>query len=407
LYFINHSVNTVLSQTYYSWSEEEQNDFLDFCSGAKGVKILYDGFFKEIMSPELHPERLDDLLSLLLEQSIHIKKVLPGDSSRIASESSLLIMDILIELEDHSLANIEVQKIGYMFPGERSACYSADLLLRQYKRVRSKKGKKFSYRDIKTVYTIVFFEKSPSEFKKFPHNYIHTSEQIFDTNLNLNLLQKYIFIPLDIFKQNLQNIDIHNKINAWLIFLSVDDPEFIIRLIEHYPEFKSMYEEVYYICQNMERMMDMFSKELQELDRNTVQYMIDEQQDIINEQQLIIRRNELTIDENQKTIEENQKTIEENELIISENRKTIEENQKTIEENELIISENRKTIEENQKTIEENQKTIEENELIISEQNCLQQLVRLLAKEGRTDDILRATDDMSERTKLYKEFNML
>ena len=36
--------------------------------------------------------------------------------------------------EDGGLADIEIQKIGYAFPGERSACYSADLLLRQYKK---------------------------------------------------------------------------------------------------------------------------------------------------------------------------------------------------------------------------------------------------------------------------------
>ena len=81
-------------------------------------------------------------------------------------ESSLVIMDIVVELEDHSIANVEVQKIGYKFSGQRSACYSADLLLRQYKRVRGERGRAFSYRDIQKVYTIVFFEKSPKELRE-------------------------------------------------------------------------------------------------------------------------------------------------------------------------------------------------------------------------------------------------
>ena len=59
------------------------------------------------------------------------------------------MIDIVVELQDHSLANVECQKIGYTFPGQRAACYSADLLLRQYKRVRGEKGKNFSYKDIK------------------------------------------------------------------------------------------------------------------------------------------------------------------------------------------------------------------------------------------------------------------
>lgn len=130
-----------LLHQFQSWTKEQQDEFLDFCCGARGVKILYDSFFKEIMNPENTPERLNGLLSLLLGRSVKILHVLPNDSSRIADESSLLVMDILVELEDKSLANVEVQKIGYAFPGPRCACYSADLLLRQYKRIRGEKAK--------------------------------------------------------------------------------------------------------------------------------------------------------------------------------------------------------------------------------------------------------------------------
>lgn len=38
---------------------------------------------------------------------------------------------------------------------------------------------------------------------------------------------------------------------AWLAFLSQDDLEIIIRLIENYPEFHAMYEEIYRICRDM------------------------------------------------------------------------------------------------------------------------------------------------------------
>lgn len=99
--------------------------------------MLYDSFFKEIFSPEYHPERLEEILSLILKRKVRICQVLPNDSVRIADEQSLLITDMLVELDDGSLANIEIQKIGYAFPGQRVACYSADTLLRQYKRVKS------------------------------------------------------------------------------------------------------------------------------------------------------------------------------------------------------------------------------------------------------------------------------
>ena len=311
--------NPKLLEKYREWDEEQQEEFLDYCTGVKGVKILYDAFFKEIMNPENTPERLNELLSLLLGQSVTIKRVLPGDSTRLADEQSLLIMDILVELSDTSLANVEVQKIGYSFPGQRSACYSSDLLLRQYKRVKGEKKKAFSYKDIKSVYTIVFFETSIKEFHEYPQNYIHKFKQQSDTGLELELLQKYVFIPLDIFRTIYHNNvksngkngggNCWNRTEAWLTFLSTDEPEIIIELISQYPEFKEMYEEIYVMCQNVEKVMEMFSKELIQLDRNTVQYMIDEMQDTIDVQKEELEAKQETIDTQKEKLEEQKTTI--------------------------------------------------------------------------------------------------
>ena len=92
-----------------------------------------------------------------------------------------------------------------------------------------------------------------------------------------------MFIPLDIFRGILHNEGIKDKLDAWLMFLSVDEPEMIVKLITEYPQFKAYYEEIYQLCRNTEKVMEMFSKELQELDRNTVQYMIDAQKKEIEE----------------------------------------------------------------------------------------------------------------------------
>ena len=183
-----------LSVIFNSWQINAQEKFLDFCTGARGIKILYDSFFKEVFAPEYAPERLEQFLCVILQRKVKIVRILPNDSTRISDEASLLITDIIVELEDGSLANVEVQKIGYLFPGERSACYSADMLLRQYKRVRSVRTEEtFSYKDIKNVYLIVLYEESPSEFHHFS-DYYHHSKQVFNTGLSLNLLQEYIML---------------------------------------------------------------------------------------------------------------------------------------------------------------------------------------------------------------------
>ena len=292
-----------MKRTFMEWTAEQQELFLAICTGMRGVKITYDPFFKEVFNSEYDTSRLDDLLSTLLNMRVKVLKILPNDTTRIASENTLLITDIVVELADGSIANIEIQKIGYLFLGERASCYSADLLLRQYKRLRDKYKKAFLYSDIKSVYTIIFFEESPQEFHAFPNTYLHRFEAKSDTGIKLNLLQKYLFVPLDIFQKNMHNKNISNKLEAWLTFLSSDDPEDIHFLIHQYPEFKPLYLDIYEMCQNTERIMGLFSKELEILDRNTVQLMIDQQANEIEEKERIIAENEATIADMRAEIE--------------------------------------------------------------------------------------------------------
>ena len=325
---------SVLSREFYSWKQEARKEFIDFCTGAKGVKMMYDFVSKEILNPEVVPERVDELLSLLLGQEVHVKDVLPNDGTRIADESALVIMDIVVELQDKSIVNLEVQKIGYKFPGARSACYSADLLMRQYKKVRSKRKKKFNYNDIKDVYTIVLFEQSPGAFHEFQDNYLHQFHQCSNTGLKLNLLQKYLFVPLDIFLDSLQykDIKIQNRLDAWLAFLGSDDPEIIIDIIEQYPDFKEMYQQVYDICRNIEEVMGMFSKELLEMDRNTVELMIDEMQDEIKQQKEVIEEKDTIIQKNEAALKEKDETLQQKDSELQEMQQKMKEMQKQLEQ---------------------------------------------------------------------------
>ena len=112
----------------------------------------------------------------------------------------------------------------------------------------------------------------------------------------------YFFVPLDIFKKIRHDKGINGKLEAWLIFLGSDEPEDIVQLITEYPEFKAAYEEVYNLCLNTEKVMGIFSEELQILDQNTVQLMIDEmQQEIDGYKQTVTEQNQAMV-EKDKTI---------------------------------------------------------------------------------------------------------
>lgn len=194
------SANAGMEAAYQGMSGKWQERFLNFCTGKGGLPITYDPFFKKIFDPEIHPERLSRLLSLVLGKELKVHRALPNEGTRILDEGSLVIMDIVVEMGDGSIADVEIQKIPYLFPGERAACYSADLLMRQYLRVKGERGKKFSYRDIKKVYTVVLLEKSSEDFRTVPEAWIHKSRQKSDTGIELELLQEYVFIALDMFR---------------------------------------------------------------------------------------------------------------------------------------------------------------------------------------------------------------
>lgn len=109
-------------EQYLNLTGDLQREVFDFVKGDRGLKITYDPFFKHIFDPVLHGDRLSCLLSVIIGQKVTVKQVLPSQSKRMAAEASLIIMDIVVELESGALANVEIQKVGYHFPGQRSAC---------------------------------------------------------------------------------------------------------------------------------------------------------------------------------------------------------------------------------------------------------------------------------------------
>ena len=120
------------------------------------------------------------------------------------------------------------------------------------------------------------------------------------------------------------------------MFYSTQEPERIEELITKYPMFGQMYGDIYEVCRNMEKVMGMFSEELRELDRNTVQYMIDEMQATIDAQSAALEK----LEEEKKRNEEEQKRHQEEtsklQEMITAQAAALEKALKRIEELERI-----------------------------------------------------------------------
>lgn len=267
---------------YQGWNEELRKRFVAFCMGKKTLPVLYDTVFKKLMNPDIHPERLEDCISCLLKQKVAIQAVLPVEDI-LMDGASTMVMDVLVKLTDGALVLVEIQKIPYYFPAERASCYSADLLLRQYSRVKTEKGAAFSYTDLRKVYTIVFYEKSVDEFKKYPKNCVHYARMICDSGMELNFLQEFYLIALDVFRKSeySKHRDPKNRLIGWLSFFCTENAEEAEALCRDYLWLSELYAEMAEFGRRPEELVTMFSEMLREMDRNTIRYMVDDMKEQI------------------------------------------------------------------------------------------------------------------------------
>ena len=341
---------------YALLDETWKKRFDDYMTGKKTMPLTYDPFFKCMFHPDRHADWLSHLLSAILGESVVVEQILPSENTAI-SVDSLLIMDIVVRLSDGSLANVEIQKIPYMFTAERISCYSSDLLMREYSHL--KKDRNFKYSDMKKVYTIVLYEKTEGDFKDpmLQGAYIHHGKTRFDTNLKLNLLQEYFLIALDVFGQNgytdgknsdaleTELIATHSNIpeaglatnnlstdslDGWLSILTAETMADVECVIRRYPWSEPIFREMSAYVNNPEEVILMFSEALKIADRNTVKYMIEELQDKATHEAELRKQTEENLQQEtqrRKQAEENQKLAEENQrLTEADLQRTREEN---------------------------------------------------------------------------------
>ena len=331
-------------QLYSEFPEEIQDKLLSFIQGGRGLPILYDNFFKQIMDPILHPHRLEQFLSTILEQKVHIKQVLQKEGTKLSEKGSLVIMDIVLELEDGSIIDVEMQKVGYQFTGARSSCYSSDLVMRQYNRMKSQKKSYFQFKDMKPVYLIILMEHSAKEFAKVAPAYIHRGYHQFDSGAKIDLLTNILYISLDTFHDVVHNIT--NKRDAWLTFLSSDRPEDILQLVKAYPEFMECYQDIVEFRRKPEELMSMYTDAFIEAERNTVKYMCEEQQKEIKESKKIIEAQNAQLIGKDETIAQIGAQLTEKNAQLTEKNAQLTEQKEQLTEKDKEIAELKKLIQQ-------------------------------------------------------------
>ena len=345
---------------YLKSNEEWIGRYEDFLKGSKSLPLLYDPFFKKIFNPVERRNRLSELVSCLLGQKVTVLEVFPNEDSQFLGV--MIIMDMVVMMSDGSIANIEIQKISYDFQAERISCYSADLVLRQYKMITgnreiggagsdggSMKGSsKPSYKDMRPVHTIILFENSSSSLISEVDEalYFHVGKTKFNTGIKINLLQDYVLVSLDTFKKyrysdirkgrtevteydydrtqySEKQVTEKMKLDR-LKFLSLfvaETPEEIEQLIEIFPDLESVRLDINEYLERPKEVLSMFSEALRILDRNTAELMVDRMKDEIDELKVQAEENRARLEEKDSQLEEKDAEIARLKMLLEEQNK--------------------------------------------------------------------------------------
>lgn len=125
-------------------------------------------------------------------------------------------------------------------------------------------------------------EQSPREFHTVRDVYRHRRKSVFDTGIypDNSGLHEDLFICLDSFRSIVHTITKYSSMQeAWLTFLSATNVETILALIQAFPFFTEIYQEITGFMKDPEELMNMLSKELYIMDRNTERLMVTELQE--------------------------------------------------------------------------------------------------------------------------------
>ena len=164
---------------------------------------------------------------------------------------------------------------------------------------------RFNYDVMRPVYIIVLMEQSPKEFHQYADTYIHHSVFHMDSGIPFDNLLNFIYIPLDIFRKMPHNN--LTELEAWLYFLSSDNPGDVKRIIEKYPFFEELYKEIIEFRYRPEELIIMYSESLLIADRNTIRLMIDEARE---ERDVAIAEAKASVAAAKKELEDAKKEVE-------------------------------------------------------------------------------------------------
>ena len=194
--------------------------------------------------------------------------------------------------------------------------------------------------------------------------WVHHCRMQCDSGLELNHLQEFYFIALDVFQKSgyAKSRNKDDRLAGWLSLLCTEDADVAEELCLTYPWLEEIYREMAAYRLKPEEVLGMFSDALREMDRNTVKYMVEQQQ---------------------KTIQDQAAKLEEKETLLSEKDTLLSEKDTLLSEKDAEISEKIAMLSEKEILLDEKDAMLSEKDLLLSQQaREIERLKQMLGKNN-------------------------
>ena len=282
-----------LKEAWEKLSPESQDYFRLVDEGVLVPNLLCDSIFKEVFDPEIFPERLARLVGSILGREVKVVRAMDKEGIRLSVNSKGVVLDIVVEFADGSVADVEIQRRGSRMPPQRSAVNSANLLTRRYAVEKGEKKSEMDYTMLRPVYMIVIIEESVAPFDVSPdcvHHFRQRSDTGVEVGSEFELLQYYDYVCLDVFRA--RHPHVASMLEVWLEFLTIRQTDVMEKFLADHAEFREIYDQAVRMLAGREELFNMFQDYLFEEDaRKTTLFTIRHEK----ERELAKKDEELTV----------------------------------------------------------------------------------------------------------------
>lgn len=195
-----------------------KGEFLSFCAGEAGVKVCYELMFEQLFHPDWHGKRLEKLLSAVFGVDVTLLKAVFCGRDWAFADGGKIMVQASVKLHDGTKRVFVLVLMDCGWDCELNSELECEL-----------------------------GEDGLEGTDRYEDDKVGSLIKLGITDgIGRKLMSgtEYVMIPLEKVRDRISKRGIRSELDAWLGFLACDDLVHIREVVESYPQFLSLYQDI-------------------------------------------------------------------------------------------------------------------------------------------------------------------